>query len=160
MLHRSALQLIPAFAVGFTLSACAASSDMLQVSSITPAGQPPPKSEVSPVGYLLTDEEKGLDCKKITGRMQVRILQIRDFAEREQTSTVSHMIQQGATAIFGGTKEGVAPAQRYARDRAILEAYNQQLVDKGCKSFDLDAELDPKTGASSPTPTRPATKHE
>lgn len=131
---------------------------MLEVSSVTPAGQPPPKSEVTPIGYALTDEEKGLDCKKITGRMQVRILQIRDFAEREQTSTVSHMLQQGVTAIFGGTKEGAAPAQSYARDRAVLEAYNQQLVEKGCKSFDLDTELDPKTGAASPTPTRPAVK--
>jgi hypothetical protein len=155
MLHRSALQLVPTLAaVGLLLSACASSSDTLQVSSVGPGGQPPPKSEVTPVGYTLTDEEKELDCKKLTGRMQVRILQIRDFVEREQTSTVSHILQQGATAIFGGTKEGTAPAQRYARDRAILEAYNQQLAAKNCRTFDLDAELKPKPTSETPTPLR------
>src|SRR5262249_40016536 len=126
MLHRSALQLIPTLAaVGLVVSGCASSTESVQVSSVGPAGQPPRYEQPTPVSYTLTAEEKELDCKKLTGRMQVRILQIRDFTEREQTSTVSHMLQQGATVIFGGSKEGTSPAQRYARDRGILEAYNE-----------------------------------
>jgi hypothetical protein len=140
------------------MTGCASAGDTLQVSSVGPGGQPPPKSEVTAVGYSLTDEEKELDCKKLTGRMQVRILQIRDYNDREQTSTVSHMLQQGATALFGGSTEGVAPAQRYARDRAVLEAYNQQLASKGCRTFDLDAELQPKDAKETPSPTKPAPK--
>lgn len=161
MLHRSALQLVPALAfVGLALAGCASAGDTLQVSSVGPGGQPPPsgQGQVTAVGYTMTDEEKGLDCKKLTGRMQVRILQIRDFNAREQTSTVSHMLQQGATALFGGTKEGVAPAQRYAHDRAVLEAYNQQLASKGCRTFDLDAELQSKDPSETPRPIQPAPK--
>ncbi len=158
MLHRSALKLFPVLAtVGLVLTGCASAGDTLQVSSVGPGGQPPrpEPSQVTTVGYTLTDEEKELDCKKLTGRMQVRILQIRDFNEREQTSTVSHSLQQAATAIFGGSKEGVAPAERYARDRAILEAYNQQLAAKGCRTFDLESELQPKDAKETPTPVRP-----
>jgi hypothetical protein len=159
MLHRSALQLVPALAVvGLVLTGCASAGDTLQVSSVGPGGQPPPKSEVTTVGYSLTDEEKELDCKKLTGRMQVRILQIRDFNTRQQTSATSHTLQQAATALFGGSTEGVAPSQRYAKDRAVLEAYNGQLAAKGCPTFDLESDLQPKDTKEMPRPVRPAPK--
>lgn len=84
--------------------------------------------------------------------MQVRILQIRDYAERPGSTGFSHAMQTATTSVLGGTKEGTDPASRYARDRAVLEAYNNQLAAKGCPTFNLVAELKPKDAVVTPSP--------
>jgi len=94
-------------------------------------------------GYQLSQDELGLDCKKITGRMAVRIVQIRDFQVRSRTTALSRGMQSATNPVFGGTLEGSDPDGRYARDRAQLEAYNQRLAEKKCPNFDLAAELAP-----------------
>jgi hypothetical protein len=103
-------------------------------------------------GYTLTAEELALDCRKLTGRIQVRILQIRDYSERPGSTGLSHVAQTATTAVLGGTKEGADPASRYARDRAVLEAYNNQLAAKGCPTFNLVAELKPRGVMETPSP--------
>lgn len=137
-------------ATGLLLSACASSADSFAPPLTT--GTPAAPSQAG--AYTLTEDELDLDCKRLTGRMQVRILQIRDFASRPQTSATSHTLQQAAISIFGGTTEGTAPAERYARDKAILQAYNRRLAEKGCKTFDLDAELQPKPYDETPMPVQ------
>jgi hypothetical protein len=84
--------------------------------------------------------------------MQVRILQIRDYSDRPGTTGLSHTLQTATTTVLGGTKEGTDPDSRYARDRAVLEAYNNQLAAKGCPTFNLVAELKPKSIGETPTP--------
>jgi len=108
--------------------------------------------------YQLTPDELALDCKKLTGRMQVRILQIRDNAEKEKTSTIGRMLQSAATPIFGGTTIGADPDGRFRQDRAVLEAYNRQLAAKKCGTFNLDAELRPADINVTPVPTKAAPK--
>jgi len=102
--------------------------------------------------YVLGPDEAKLDCRKLTGRMQVRILQIRDHNERQVGSAAGQTIQSVATPVFGGTTYGANPDRDFARDRAILEAYNRQLAAKNCKTFDLAAELKPKPVKDTPTP--------
>lgn len=102
-------------------------------------------------GYKLTADEIALDCKKLTGRMAIRIVQIRDFQTRTQTTSLSHAMQAAAKPMYGGSGEGSDPEGRYARDRAMLEAYNQRLAEKNCANFDLNAELAP--GATDPPRT-------
>lgn len=97
-------------------------------------------------------DELALNCKKLTGRMAVRIVQIRDYQSRHQTTALSRTIQSTTTSVMGGSKEGTDPVGRYARDRAQLEAYNQRLAEKNCANFDLNAELDPN--AKDPPRTR------
>jgi hypothetical protein len=53
-------------------------------------------------------------------------------------------MQAVATPIFGGTKEGLDPDGQHRKDLAMLEAYNQQLASKNCKTFNLEAELNAK----------------
>jgi hypothetical protein len=103
--------------------------------------------------YALGPDELKLDCKKLTGRMQVRILQIRDQRDRVVGSDAGRAIQKSVQPVFGGTQHGSAPDAEFARDRAIVQAYNQQLASKNCKTFDLDAELQPKPVNATPTPT-------
>ena len=93
-------------------------------------------------GYQLSAEEQALDCKKLNGRMQVRILQIRGFdASKAQGA--------GIGAMFGAK----SPAERYAQEKAQLEAYNQLLASKKCPTFDLAKELQPQDNRHTPRTT-------
>ncbi|HEX2843532.1 hypothetical protein [Hyphomicrobium sp.] len=132
------------------LGACASQSGEL-AAPVTPVAETvtrlPPAS-----GYQMKPDELALDCKKLTGRMAVRIVQIRDYQTRHQTTALSRSIQSTTTSVMGGSKEGTDPEGRYARDRAQLEAFNQRLAEKNCANFDLNAELDPN--AKDPPRTR------
>lgn len=127
------------------LSGCAGSSP----DGVTPATAVAPSQ---PGTYQLTDEDKGLDCKSLTGRMQVRILQERDYVQRSQTSGLSRSVKAGVTTVFGGSAYGSDPEADHARTVAMLEAYNKQLAAKGCRTFDLAAELQPKPVTVTPLP--------
>lgn len=142
-----------ALAVAGLVAGCAATTQSPPALEAA-AGEAAP----APAGqtYTLTKEEQGLDCKRITGRMQVRILQIRDYRSENKTTLVSRGIQSATTSVVGGSAEGTDPDGRYARDRAVLDAYNRQLAAKGCKTFDLEAELRPKPVTATPTPVAKA----
>lgn len=102
-------------------------------------------------GYQLSEDELKYDCRKLTGLMQIRILQVRGYDANKNASAAARGIQSMATPIWGGTKEGLDPEGQYRRDLAMLEAYNRQLAAKKCKTFDLTAELNAK-GDTTPTP--------
>lgn len=106
----------------------------------------------------MSAEELALDCRKLTGRMQVRILQVRSYSEKRATSGLSKGLQSSIVPVFGGTTQGMSPDEQYAIDRAQLEAYNKQLVAKGCKSYDLDAALATTDVRVTPVPTIPKPK--
>ncbi len=138
------------------LGACASQTGV--VASPAPTATPVAETvtRLPSASYQLKPEELALDCKKLTGRMAVRIVQIRDFASRSQSTSLSRGLQTAMKPAFGGLGEGADPGGRYARDRAMLEAYNQRLAEKNCANFDLDAELDPN--AKEPPRTRPLKK--
>lgn len=137
-----------AAAVSVLLSACAASTETAPAQLSTAAAPLP--------GYKLSDEELALDCKKLTGRMQVRILQIRGYQPGAKSTFVSRGLQAATTSVLGGTLEGTDPDSRYGKDRAMLEAYNTQLAAKGCATFNLEAELQPQPIGATPTPVAKA----
>ncbi|MEI9899500.1 MAG: hypothetical protein WDN31_04450 [Hyphomicrobium sp.] len=102
-------------------------------------------------GYQLSEEELKYDCRKLTGMMQIRILQVRGYDSNKKASAAARSVQSLATPIWGGTKEGVDPDAQHRKDLAMLEAYNQRLATKQCKSFDLAAEL-AATDDATPSP--------
>jgi hypothetical protein len=110
--------------------------------------------------YVLSDAEQKLDCKKLTGRMQVRILQIRDTAERPKPSETGQTAFSTFTTITGKPTYGSDPDRQLANDRAVLEAYNRQLAAKGCATYNLDDELraQPASVTPKPVPLPPKTK--
>lgn len=152
------------------LGACASPGSDLTTSSLGPApqaasaGHPsaglvPATQTVSRLpaegSYQLTAAERDMDCRTLTGRMAVRIMQLRDYENRHQASLVSRAIQSTTSPVFfGGSSAGLDPDGRYRRDRAQLVAYNGLLAEKQCANFDLDAELKP--GAKEPPRTRPS----
>lgn len=112
-----------------------------------------PAAGVTKAGYVLSAKELELECKQLTGRMQIRILEIRDYNERNRTTLASRALQSGATTVFGGSTTGTDPDGAYAKDRAMLEAYNQQLQAKGCRTYDLESELTPQDVRVTPNAT-------
>jgi hypothetical protein len=115
-------------------------------------GQKVPDTYVAGKPYQLTQEELGLDCKRLTGRMQVRILQVRDTEVRGGSSKIAQGAQAAVTPILGGATRGADAAYDHARDRAHLDAMNKQLAAKDCPAFDLEAELQPRSIRDTPTP--------
>lgn len=101
-------------------------------------------------GYTLSEDELALDCKKLTGRMQIRILDIRGYETRETTTLASRGLHTTGKMVFGGTNAGLNTDAQYAKDKAMLETYNAQLVAKDCKSFNISEAL---AGSGSPSPT-------
>lgn len=106
--------------------------------------------------YQLTEKELAYDCKKLSGKIQVRILQIRNQPLQEKTTLASRGFQQVGKPIFGGTTYGADPDAQYRADKSMIEAYNARLVEKNCASFDLATALKPSTANDSPRPTIPA----
>jgi hypothetical protein len=97
--------------------------------------------------YKLSNEELRYDCKRLTGRIQVRIRQLRSTQSDPKTSELARGMQKAVTPFVAGTTRAIDPDGDNARDRAMLRAYNAQLAAKNCKTFDLEAEL--KAGATS-----------
>lgn len=130
------------------LAACASSGLSQGSAELTPVA-----GSKAGGGYVLSAAEQELDCKKLTGRMQIRILEIRDFNERSQSTGLSRVLQSGVAAVTGGSTAGTDPSGQYATDRSMLDAYNKQLAAKGCKTYDLEAELKPKDFKETPNAT-------
>lgn len=99
-----------------------------------------------------------MDCRKLTGRVQVGIVQARAAARAGTASASSKEARQLLQPLLDPQGEPADPERlrqgRYAR----LLALNALLVEKRCKSYDVDGELakpaDPNSAP--PLPTRPA----
>lgn len=142
----SSQRLLPFLAV--LLAGCAAQlpapPSAQTVSSVRPAAAPnaSPEAVKTKAGdYALSQEEQSLDCRKLTGRIHIRIAHMRDAAKRGNVSLLSRGLQTVVTPVFGGTNYGLNPAVQARRDRAQIDAYNRLLVAKECKPVDVEAEL-------------------
>ena len=105
-------------------------------------------------GAVLTKAEAAYDCKKINGRMQILILQVRDYPDRDKGSLLARGLQGMTVPIFGGTRSGLDPDGQYARDLRKLQAFNARLVQLKCPTFDLEAELNSRDLHRTPKPQR------
>lgn len=141
-------------AAGLVCGCAGAQSNAIDQSSAAeqrPAAESPAQAGLQPDGsYVLSASELALNCHKLAGRTLVRILQIRDYELTRKGSLAARGLQKVVTPVFGGTERGADPDADYRRDRAMVEAYNRRLAEKGCKSFDLVKELQPKPAAESP----------
>jgi hypothetical protein len=104
---------------------------------------------------VLTAAEAAYDCKKINGRMQLLILQIRDYPDRDKGSMLARGLQSVTVPLLGGTRTGLDPDGRYQRDLRKLQAFNARLAQLNCPTFDLEYELSVRDVRHTPKP-RPA----
>lgn len=141
-------------AVVLLLAGCASSNPEPVEVAAAPAVAPPP-----PPAYELTAEEKKLDCRRLTGRIKVRIAAMRSQANSARPSAAAAAAQSVAAPVFGGTTRTVDPAADARADRAKLDAYNKRLAELKCPPVDIDGELAGKAPpATSKTTPKPAPK--
>lgn len=143
-------------AAAFAAAAAAGGTALAKTKERKP---PPQTGTLDAAGsYHMSKDELAMDCKRLTGKMQVRILQIRDYDPARNSSQIGRSLQALHAPLIGGSTVGSDPDARYRADRAMLTAYNHRLAEKKCRTFDLEAELKPKPVGSTPTPTAPAAR--
>jgi len=91
--------------------------------------------------YEMSAAEKGMDCKRLTGSIEITIARLKDPLVRQEPSAMSSAAQKLSPLYGGGSSKGGDRQAIYARERAKLEAYNAELAAKGCRTFDIEAEL-------------------
>ena len=91
--------------------------------------------------YEMSAAEKAMDCKRLTGSIQIGITRLRDPLGRQEPSAVSATAQKMASPLFGSSAKTADRQAVYARERAKLDAYNGELGAKGCRTIDIEAEL-------------------
>ncbi len=93
--------------------------------------------------YQLSEQEKKLDCKSLTGSVTVKILQMREAGGRRRASLPAALAQQASRPFKGTSTYAMDVDADAANDRARLAALNAQLAAKNCRTFDIAAELAP-----------------
>jgi hypothetical protein len=134
------------------LSCCAAFLLLAACAAAIPGYTPPPFKERGKMAkgmesgemqggqYVMADEEKQMDCKRITGSMMITIERLKFRGQEPATSGVAVAASQ-VPAYARSSSKGLDREAEYSRDRARLEAYNRHLAAKGCRTVNIDAEL-------------------
>ena len=91
--------------------------------------------------YEMSATEKAMDCKRLTGSMQIAMSRLKDSYGRMEPSAAASAMQKSVAPAFGSSAIAADRQALYARERAKLEAYNRELAAKGCNTLDIDAEL-------------------
>jgi hypothetical protein len=112
------------------------------------APDPGPPGVMTATGYTLSEAERKYDCKRLTAIVQIKLLQIRDPGSRPSPTLAARAGPYIGGPIFGSRAPD--PAGERATEIARLRAYNAALAEKGCRAFDIDAEL--AKGAMAPIP--------
>jgi hypothetical protein len=98
--------------------------------------------------YVLSAKERGFNCRRLTGVLQVKILHYRSHASRAPTSTIATVTQSAIAKPMAGGQVKPDSEGEHARDRAHLVALNELMVEKKCGRFDLATALDPLNTAT------------
>jgi hypothetical protein len=104
--------------------------------------------------YTLNDHEQKLDCKKINGIIHVGILQLRQTGDSHHPTVASKVVRTAISPVVVTSQHGADPDADQARGLARIEALNARLAEKGCATFNLQAELAPGN-TQSPAPVKP-----
>lgn len=91
--------------------------------------------------YVLTAAEREYECPRLSGAIVVTIARIKDRARSEPASGTSTSMRNTFSPLFGGNADN-SPEAETGRERAKIAAYNAQLVQKGCKPVDIEAEYE------------------
>lgn len=98
--------------------------------------------------YVPSAKERGFNCRRLTGVLQIKILQYRSHASRAPTSTIATVTQSAVAKPMAGGQVKPDSVGEHARDRAHLVALNELMIEKKCGRFDLATALDPANTAT------------
>jgi hypothetical protein len=131
--------------VAVSLSACAAASpgfvpESNKKNAFMKAQRFESGTVVADGTYQLSQAERDLDCKKLTGSMRVMISRLRSTRERPQPSALAVTAQEARASIKGQPNILDMKAEEI-RERGRLDAYNRLLAEKKCQTIDVTTEL-------------------
>ena len=98
--------------------------------------------------YAPTAKERGFNCRRLTGVLQVKIQQFRAEASRQPTSRITTATGAAMAKPMAGGRVKPDSESEHARDRARLVALNELMIEKKCGRFDLATALDPANTAA------------
>jgi hypothetical protein len=98
--------------------------------------------------YVLSAKERGLSCRRLTGVLQIKILQYRSDVSGAPTSTIATVTEAAVAKPMAGGRVKPDSENEHARDRARLVALNELMIEKKCGRFDLATALDPANSAT------------
>lgn len=87
--------------------------------------------------YRLSKAERAQDCNRITGKMNVRIVELRHAGTANDTTAVARSFSN----VLSSGDQGYSTAERKRRNLAILRAYNKLLKSKKCPTVDIESAL-------------------
>lgn len=144
----------------FALAGCAAavpgyappnSRTKLPTQSVKTSSEPQTPATVAADGtYAPSAKERGLNCRRLTGVVQIKIQQVRDI---EASPTPTGLL----SSVTGAAKPRPATGSAAVQERAQLTALNNLMIEKSCGRFDLDAALAPGN-TETPEPIKPEGK--
>lgn len=112
----------------------------LPTQTVKSATEPQTLAKVSADGsYLPSSKEQGLNCRRLTGVVQIKIQQVRDI-EAHPTTGLATTITSTATPRHTAAGQ---PGSAYSEERAKLIALNKLMTEKKCGHFDIEAALAP-----------------
>jgi hypothetical protein len=91
--------------------------------------------------YVMSETEKAMDCKRMTGSMLITIARLKDARDRAVGSDLAMSTQRTYKQMSGGPAIGSDPEGEHAREHAKLAAYNEELAARGCARLDIEAEM-------------------
>jgi hypothetical protein len=102
--------------------------------------------EISAAGsYEPSKAERDLDCRRLTGSMQVIITRLKDATNRPPPSALTRNLEDATTAVTKRPRLMDMDAE-HRREAARLVAYNNLLAEKKCPTLDLAAHGLPELG--------------
>lgn len=164
MTPMAANRIVPLTLLALLVAGCAAAAPGYEPLSKTnqkrlddEAKAPPPSGGMTGQGtYVLTDEEKRYDCRKLSTLVQLGILRLRDGHRRPEPSAISEAGKQVGAIMSPRLKYKGTPEA--AEERAKVEAYNKALAEKRCRTFDVAAGIKADGKAPVPVPIAPEPK--
>lgn len=109
--------------------------------------------------YVPTTKERSLNCRRLTGVLQIKIQQFRAEMSRLPTSRITTATEAAMAKPMAGGHVKPDTDSEHARDRARLVALNELMIEKKCGRFDLATALDPANTAT-PEAIKPEGKKE
>lgn len=94
--------------------------------------------------YALRSEELALPCNKLKGRIQLRVLEVRDRSLKRKPSAVATSMRWASDTAGLWHQQGAQSDIGSAQDIAVLTAYNKRLGQMGCPQYNIKNELNPK----------------
>jgi hypothetical protein len=91
--------------------------------------------------YELSEAEKKLDCRKLTGSQRIAISRLEARQKSQRPSALATTAQAVSAPLLKQSTVNANIDQEIAKEQARFKAFNELLVSKGCSPVEMPAKL-------------------